>query len=528
MKRLRGEVTLFLLLVSVLIFSLIAVTLEGARSACLDYLTRQAADSGIRSVFAAYDTELMKLSGLLAVRGREGDSLSWTETAETYLRKYLEPGGGCGEGDRVRLSSVELTETRSVFLTDDEGKVFADAVLAYMKSAGMSALIRDLLDRFSALGENAEDLKNTTEGILSEDLSLKSVLKNYKDLKSSAEELLEQMRREAEEAGGTGSGEAADEAAAGQEEAAETEAEEEVPPETLSLGNSLKELLEKLKQLDQQGILMLLLQDSEISTRSWEEADLPSKLSREEKRRSSGFAKADYSFGEKLLLTEYALSNCGCYTERKGGGMQYELEYILCGGRTDKDALENTASRIMLLRTCFNVLFLVADEQKMTEIQAAAAALCAALQLPIPLDLASGLILALWAIVEAVADLRSLMKGGTVPVIKTAADWKMSVISLENAAGETGGSRLGLSYEDYLRLMLWLESGETFSYRLMDVLQLRMREQNAEFLCREYMVYAAFDLTVTAEYLYLPFPTTKRLTGAGERRTYSLSAAWGY
>ena len=77
MKRFQGQVTIFLALSCLSLFALLGVCLEGARSACLDYWCRQAADSALRSVFAAYQGDALRDYGLLLSKGREeGNSLT--------------------------------------------------------------------------------------------------------------------------------------------------------------------------------------------------------------------------------------------------------------------------------------------------------------------------------------------------------------------------------------------------------------------------------------------------------------------
>ena len=66
MRRIKGQISVFLALVFLLVAALIAVTLESARASCLDYLAEQAASSAADSVFAAYDSDLLKDFGLSA------------------------------------------------------------------------------------------------------------------------------------------------------------------------------------------------------------------------------------------------------------------------------------------------------------------------------------------------------------------------------------------------------------------------------------------------------------------------------
>ena len=130
MKRLSAQISAFLALIFLLVTALVMVTLESARAAALDHLAGMAARSGIESVFAAFHTDLLQDFGLLAARGRTEERTRWPAEAERYARTYLQPAGGLvRQGDRILLSSLYVKAVDTVYLTEDNGKVFTDAVM---------------------------------------------------------------------------------------------------------------------------------------------------------------------------------------------------------------------------------------------------------------------------------------------------------------------------------------------------------------------------------------------------------------
>ena len=87
-------------------------------------------------------------------------------------------------------------------------------------------------------------------------------------------------------------------------------------------------------------------------------------------------------------------------------------------------------------------------------------------------------ILFAWAYLESVLDVRALMKGQRVPLMKTADTWKTSVqgiLSPSSQQAEDNGKG-GFSYDDYLRVLLYLESAGTKNLRLMDVMEMDIRK----------------------------------------------------
>ena len=290
MKRPKGAVSVFLALVFLLVTALVMVTLESARAASLDHLAGMAARSGIESVFAAFDSDVLKDFGILAARGRQGDRTTWTSEAERFARAYLEPAGGLvRQGDRVGLASLTVRAADTVYLTEDNGRIFVDAVTDYMTSAGISVLLRETLER---LGLFDEDGAASFSGTLQ---SLEDILGNYGELKEKAEELIEAAQAAGGEDGPGGGG----------AESGGTD---------LS-GVSFSELLDQLKEIRDGGVLALLTGSGQISTLSWSSPELPTRLSDAEKAAHSGTARADYSFDEILLLGEYMMDKMSCFTE---------------------------------------------------------------------------------------------------------------------------------------------------------------------------------------------------------------------
>ena len=508
----KGQITVFLALIFLLVTALIAVTLESARASCLDYLTDQAAASAADSVFAGFDSDLLKDFGLLAVRGRRGYTLTWTAEAERYARAYLQPADGVVRyGDRVCLAALSVQAADSVFMTEDNGRIFADAVLDHMTSAGFGQLLHDLLERIGLFDEDgAASFSGTLQNFLgSDEFSLEDILGSYKDLKSKAEDLIK----------------AAQEAGAGSGEGGEGEDSGTAP--NLS-GKSFAELLDQLKQIKDGGILAAVTGASSISTLTWSDPERPSLLSDAEKSAHSGTAKADFSFDETLLLGEFLMDRMSCFVDQKGSGYCYEAEYVITGKSTERAVLAAVAGDLMLIRTGLNFAYLCTDSEKLAAAETLALTVMTALTVPQLTSIFKWLLIAAWAAAESVVDLRALFQGKRVVLWKSKSSWKLSALSLGETAGEASGFTVGLGYRDYLRLLFYLKSGPQAAYRMMDVIQAREQRLQSDFRLREYMVSATLKMTAVTTTMYLQFPAFRRLSGAGFGRQYTKKAACGY
>ena len=513
MKKNKGVISAFLALIFLLVAALIAVTLESTRAACLDYLAETAARSGLESVFAAFDSDVLNEHGLLTVRGREGGRLTWPLDAERYARAYFDPAGGSKRsGDRVGLSSLSVRAKDSVFITEDNGKIFVDAVMDYMKSAGIGIMLKETLER---LGLFDEDGALTFSGSLqrflgSDEFSLEDILKDYGDLKGKAEDLISAAQAAAEEGGEEG-----------REDASSGGGKVDLS------GTSLSELLDELKLIRDGGILGFVTGNSQISALAWTDAENPSRLPEAEKALHSGLARADYSFDETLLLGEYLMNTMRCYTEQGRGGHRYEAEYVITGKQTERAALAAIAADLMLIRTGLNFAYLCTDSEKQAAAETLALSVMTALAVPELTVVLKWLLITAWAAAEAVADLRALFQGKRVVLWKSKSSWKLLSLSLESAE-QTQGFSIGLGYRDYLRLLFYLHAGPGAAYRMMDVIQARQKQYRYDFRMREYMVSASLTMTAEVTTLYLQYPAFRRLSGAGFGRRYSKTAACSY
>ena len=142
----------------------------------------------VSSVFAAYQGEVKREYGLLLCRGRTAWSECWQEEARRYAEKYLAPGAGTAldEADRIRAVEITAQALENVYITEGEGRIFADAVTDYMTSAGLGILLQEVLGRLGLYSEE-EGLGfiQSLKGMLSDqDSSPQGILENYENLKT--------------------------------------------------------------------------------------------------------------------------------------------------------------------------------------------------------------------------------------------------------------------------------------------------------------------------------------------------------
>lgn len=86
-------------------------------------------------------------------------------------------------------------------------------------------------------------------------------------------------------------------------------------------------------------------------------------------------------------------------------------------------------------------------------------------------------ILFAWAYIESIQDVKLLLAGGKVPLLKTAQDWRTNLESILNFAetsADTEETR-GLTYQQYLWALLLFEKEEKLLFSMMDVMEMDIR-----------------------------------------------------
>ena len=123
---------------------------------------------------------------------------------------------------------------------------------------------------------------------------------------------------------------------------------------------------------------------------------------------------------------------------------------------------------------------------------------------------------ACWAFGESVVDIRSLLGGGKVPLLKDDSSWQLSLgqlprlLEADSAAQE---NRNGLDYQWYLRILLLMESEEKITGALMDL---------TEYNMRIYKGRSSFRLDSCVE------AAEMHLTARIQKHRFSVAGSYGY
>lgn len=461
MKRLRtgGYITVFVSLCMGVLLCLCLVLIEGVRRSTIRLEGGIAADIAMESVLAEYHRELLKQYNLFYVDSSYGSKVPDYKAVEERLSYYLEKNTSYQEElvldllykDLLAMEFQDTKLTKVRLATDNEGYGLARAAVEAVKDdVGISYL----------------------EGILGWIEGVRDGGYLEGNLEKESDEAKKQMQ------------EYADKEVSLSEE--EWVAFDVVSPTKI------------VDNMQAKGILWWVIpENKQVSAQSIDKGQYVS--GRGTLNQGNGVRQEKLSVMERLLFQEYLLRYTGRYgKEKENGLLSYQTEYLIGGGGTDRDNLAAVAGRICGIRQVANTAYLMTDKEKRALIDGAALFISAGLLIPEAEPVLDGAITLAWAYLESVYDTKVLLAGGKVPLTKNGSSWHYDLSSIwsEPASGAVNGQGEGQCYEDYLRVLMFLQNQEKLIARFMDVVEMdiRLTEGNGHFRldgCMDYFGFAA-------------------------------------
>ena len=412
MKRLRGEITVFLTCMIFIFLGFFAVLIEGIRVQNAKASGERALNLGLSSAFTKYYSPLWEEYHLFG-RAKEG--------LEEDVKNYLIPEYG------LLLKELEVEEI--VWGIDYEGKIFLHQVQAYEKyqivkeafhkgfSESFTKAAEEVAGEYSqdaATGESVAPPENLEE--IEEGREERRKMKGLKELWSR--NILEMV----------------------------LDNPSKVSKKKLSGGPAVGEGRYSLSSTSPQKNLSQVKQF--LREQVAEQAEL---LYYQEHFKS--YCKKSISFQKEESL------------------LDYELEYLLEGKGSDRDNLEAWLRRLVLTRTTLNYLVINQDNTKRQAAYEMAFVALGFTGLEPLVRAGQQFILLGWGYEEALIDARVLLQGGQVSLWKGKQEFSLSfgeiftfseAVVREKAAKRSSitGLSLGMNYEEYISLFLGFKKEE--------------------------------------------------------------------
>lgn len=449
-KREYGYITVYLTLIFAIVLSLLLSLVEGAAMGAARLQAELVADLGLDSVFAEYHRELFRQYGLLYIDDSYGTGKGSIAKVEEHLADYMsynlkpEKGLLIAPGSNwIHLQSIYLEIEEAAFATDDKGAVWKTQAIDYIKSKYGMDIIRGIQEQLQTIEK---------EQLLSGDLS--QTLAQYQE---SFEATLK------------------------------TEAITETNQKTEE-GFSYDLLMDFLDSFAGKGILYLVISEpGTLSDAVMEREDYISYRSQQGNiNKGSGlpeYIETPDGVVNELLFDEFLLDKYGSYVqEKEESHLKYQLEYILYGRDNDISNLRECAERLFILRGVANYLYLTTvDSAKVKEVELASMAICSLLGIPKAAEVLTQIMVVLWAMAESIYDVRCLLDGGKVPLMKKQGEWNLGLSGIFKGdfwKKDTNMTQVsGISYEGYLRIFLAVMlNQEEKVMRSMDIAEMDIRK----------------------------------------------------
>ena len=420
-KKCRGEVTAYLSLVFILLIAFVSGIMESASIQLAKNYRRTDMNRAVECVFAEYQKELFEEYDIFALDGSY-ETGQYAEQNVTDRFNYYCEGRMEHEVERIQ------------FLTDYGCSAFLEQVSAYMEHKFGLEVVKDMLDMTSVWGQQEERAED------------------YAEEEDSWQEHMDQLLNENES---------------------------ELPEENNPIAH--------VGQMKKSPLLTLVLpRNQAVSEKRTEGGEMLAA-----RNRNQGYGRFSDVAAEKgsvsaLLFGEYLLHHFSKFTDtERTGVLDYELEYILAGKDSDKENLESVVRKLLFLRFVPNYTYIQTDSAMKAEAETAAMALCTLLAVPAITEAAAQGILLAWAYGESIMDLRSLLKGSRVPLVKSKESWQLQLSKLltlgtDEDLSEGRDDENGLSYSEYLRMLFFLSKKETAALRTLGIIEQNMRKVHGQ------------------------------------------------
>lgn len=451
-KKSQAYLTVYLALTMTVLLSLCLVLIEGARKNGIRLQAECVADIGMNSIFAEYHRELLEQYNLFAIDSSYGTDYSSKANTEQHLQQYVERNLSSKDiflsrflyKDFLALSLKDTNVTKVSIYTDSGGAVFRRRAAEVVKSdVGLT-----LLEELSQWMETVE-----AHGLYGQDMGAQK--QQADEQIEAAIDAAEDERTEVDEATGE-----------------IIEAHIDFANPTIGIEGRRKEGILKwtvkepeslsVKKLPVQELVMERMKENAVSQGNFEIEELP----------------AGEELLERFFFQEYLMRYMGRYNaEDESNALLYQVEYLVAGKDCDLDNLRSVANTLCLIREVANALYLFGDAEKSSEAEALATAISALILVPEIMPLLKTSILLAWSYAESLYDVQTLLSGGRIPLIKTADTWHYSLEgALLGNLIEADDDSQGLSYEDYLRILMMLTDLDTLTGRAMNLVEADIRQ----------------------------------------------------
>lgn len=463
----EGSITIYFSLSLLLLSSLFFSMTETLRIFAMKLESRVITAEALASGFSEYQRWLWEQYGVLGLDFSYGEEEANIGRLEQRLADfawdntvYEEELSGGRRKNFLHIQPVDCQIASYRVLTDEDGIPFMLQGAKAVKQQLPQTILKQLQQETGQIGSQSN-----------EEFDLDACVTAGENALASAEET--------EKEGGINGQEN------GQTQTAEQKPENTQTQETGYEVEDAENPFTVFRNIKKQGLLGLVTTGQEVSSKAIEKSSVVSRRTLEKGTESK---KDEVTPVDRFCYIQYLRNHFGLYTNQKeDGSLDYELEYILAGRDNDRGNLEAAAGRILAIRELENIATIASSGAMMQQSYQVALSLAGASAnggIIMAVQLA---VIAVWALVESILDLRTLLQGGKVAFLKTEADWTSDIRHLGHCLlgqEKARECREGLSYGSYLAALLLLLENRELGLRPQDLIEMRLKNREDSFCCR--------------------------------------------
>lgn len=447
----RGYITVFLCLIVSAMLVLVTAAMNIAGMFAKREQSAMAFRLAASSVLAEYNPYIFEKYHILCFDSSwygQGEALT-----EEKLSQYLE------ENIKGGQSIEELSLSNVRYITDDNCRAFKNQIAEYMKYAAVDYGVDTILEKTGG-----------RDGAISDELSEELIIakEDESPVPEETEETEDENPREFTKKYG-GYGMLSILAPEGKEYSSEYHYFEDLPSGNKlnimdyisSFNNDFEDYDEFSYDMNNDGVFMDSLMDA----------------------------------GAAVIYARLVFNSAVNSEKNENTVFEGEMEYLISGLPDDYDNIQCCCMKIIAIRVPVNFAYLVTDAAKMSQVKAISVPI-AAVTVVIPEIAIRYLIAGAWSYVEAMAEVRTLLNGEKQPFIKSADTWQTSLKNIGSSLLNAKGYENGLSYEDYLVILLAL-SGDTIYLRMLDLMDMNARQEETDFRMKNAAVELSADLRIS-------------------------------
>ena len=444
-KQEQGYITCYLALTLGIMLSFIFTLFKAVRVQTIRMETEGVMDIALFSIFGEFHRELLEQYDLFFIDTSYGEGIPKIQRTEEHLQYYMNQNfekevvsNWVRNRDLTDLHCDNVSFENYVYASDGEGQILKSQILDYMQHKNGSAVLENRKNRISTI-KLQENSNMNIEG-------------QWDEAERKLQKLVEERKKDF----------------------IDPETGEEIP---IGFDNPASHI----REIRAGGTLGLVLtQETQIS---------PMVITPEYyfSHRNPNQGKGEIIYREsmldkasgKILLGEYFLEKCSSYQNpMEKAVLKYQMEYLLHGKESDLENLEATVEDILHIREGINFVYLMTDAEKIKEAEALAWILSAVFLSPEIKDALKVTILFAWTYAESVKDVRILMDGHPLLLIKNKDGWNTPLSQLfafTSYLGDYDVPNSGITYEDYVRYFMNIKPEKELLYRFMDLCEMDIR-----------------------------------------------------